>query len=750
MAQTRDGGRNRRTSESVVASPGSVRRGGISQARRYHPRGRTVRETAREADPYRPALQLLQGGKDSQGGRDSRGGRDAEPAAPARGGGSGRGRGSGQPRSGQPRSGSGTTRRQGAGATRGSGAARTTRGSGAAGAARGSGRGRIGAASRRGRSRTGRRGPRLLSWWSGRRRSRGRRVRLGNPMRRLRFGTVLVLLLFAVIAGRLVELQLTDARAYAADGLKQRLREVPLPAPRGAILDRDGAVLARSVDARYVYADPSMVDDAAKAAAALSPVLGIAKSVLVEKMKPANRDDGRPVRFVYLVRGVNVSVGDRVAALNLKGIGVHRDERREVPGHDLAANVIGFTGGDGTGLAGLEARYESVLAGRDGVRADEIGMRGVPIPDGYHYERPARPGQSVQLTIDRDLQYETQRILAARMQAVRATFGSALVLDVRSGELVAMASWPSYDAADPFDAPDGRRIDYNTAAVVEPGSVHKPLVIGAGLEEGVIEAGETPVVGPTIRKGGKTYRDTHWHETRKMTLAGILAHSSNVGTIQIADKLGAQRICAYQKKFGLGTPTGVGLPGEASGIVQPPDRWSGSSHGSIPIGLGVAVTPIQLAAAYAAIGNDGLWTQPTLVRGTVGTDGKPVAAKPSPTRRVLSPDTAKQLRLAMEAVTTAPDATGLKAAIPGYRVAGKTGTGLRVKDNRYMYGDVTSFVGMAPADAPRYVVAVFAHVPNGAGGGVAAPVFRSVMTAALQHDAVPPTGAKPPKFAIYA
>ncbi|MGH3715870.1 MAG: peptidoglycan D,D-transpeptidase FtsI family protein, partial [Micromonosporaceae bacterium] len=583
-----------------------------------------------------------------------------------------------------------------------------------------------------------------------RRRGRTRRVRLGNPMRRLRFGTVLVLVLFAVITGRLVELQLTDAPAYAAKGLEQRLREVPLPAPRGSILDRTGATLARSVDARYIYADPAMVADAPKAAAALSPMLGVAKSVLLEKMTKTERDDGREVRFVYLARGVSVSVGERVSALNLQGIGVHRDERREVPGHDLAANVIGFTGQEGSGLAGMEARYESVLAGQDGERVDEIGMQGVAIPDGYHYEKPARPGRSVQLTIDRDLQYETQRILAARMQAVKATFGSAVVLDVRTGEVVAMASWPSYDAADPFDAPDSRRIDYNTAAVVEPGSVHKPLVIGAGLEEDVIKASDTPVVPPTIRKGGKTYRDTHWHDTRKMTLPGILAHSSNVGTIQIADKLGADRVCAYQKAFGLGAPTGIGLPGEASGIVQPPDRWSGSSPGSIPIGLGVAVTPIQLAAAYAAIGNDGVWNQPTLVRGTVGPDGTLDPADPGNRRRVLSAQTARELRTAMEAVTTAEGATGRKAAIPGYRVAGKTGTGLRVKDSRYMYGDVTSFIGMAPADAPRYVVGIFAHVPNGAGGGVAGPVFRSVMTATLQHYAVPPTGKKAPNFKIYA
>jgi cell division protein FtsI (penicillin-binding protein 3) len=569
-------------------------------------------------------------------------------------------------------------------------------------------------------------------------------------MRRLRFGTVLVLVLFVVIAGRLVELQLTDAAAYAADGLRQRLREVPLPAPRGAILDRTGAELAHSVEARYVYADPEMVEDPRRTAGRLARLLGVPGSVLAQRMKRSVRENGDRVRFVYLARGVSVPTGERVVALNLKGIGVHRDERRDVPGHDLAANIIGFTGRDGDGLAGLEARYDGLLSGTDGQRQDEIGRNGVPIPDGYHRERLAEPGRSLRLTIHRDLQFEAQRTLGSYLRKVRASFGGAVVLDAHTGEVVAMASWPSYDAANPGDVPDTRLVDYNTSVVVEPGSSHKPLVIGAALEEGVVAPDSTPVVGPTIRKGGRTYRDVHHHPTRKMTLPGILAYSSNVGVIQIADDLGAERLYRYQRAFGLGSATGLGVPGEASGIAQPPQRWSGSSHGSIPIGLGVAVTPIQMAAAYAAIANDGVWVRPTLVRGTVGPDGTLKPNPPGERRRVLSPGTARQLRLAMEAVTTVPGATGTLAAIPGYRVAGKTGTGKRVKNDRYMYGDVTSFVGMAPADAPRFVVSVFAHVPNGGGGGVAAPVFRRIMTAALRAHTVAPTGRAAPQFRVYA
>lgn len=715
MASARTPRQNRRAGDPVVVP---IRRGGLSQARRYRPRGRTVREAARRSDPYRPALQLVAGGR-----------QDAPTPRPKA-----------TPRRQVPPAAVVTSpARRGAGQTR---------------QARGQTRQALGVGQNRARS--GRSGHpsrirRPMRAAPARRRTRRRSGgRLGNPMRRLRFGTALVLVLFVLIGGRLVELQLTDAAAYAADGLRQRLREVPLPAPRGAILDRTGAMLAHSVEARYVYADPEMVDDPQRTAGSLAQVLGVPRSVLAERMRQSVRDNGDPVRFVYLARGVSVSTGDRVAALNLKGIGVHRDERRDVPGHDLAANVIGFTGRDGNGLAGLEARYDDLLRGEDGQRQDEIGMNGVPIPDGYHRERLAEPGRSLHLTIHRDLQFEAQRTLGWHLRKVRASFGSAVVLDVHTGEVVAMASWPSYDAADPADVPQSQLVDYNTSVVVEPGSSHKPLVIGAALEEGVVQPDSTPVVAPTIRKGGRTYRDVHYHATRKMTLPGILAHSSNVGVIQIADDLGAERLYRYQRAFGLGSATGLGMPGEASGIVQPPRRWSGSSHGSIPIGLGVAVTPIQMAAAYAAIANDGVWVQPTLIRGVDGLDGKLKRAAPGERRRVLSPGTARELRLAMEAVTTAPGATGTLAAIPGYRVAGKTGTGLRVKDDRYLPGDVTSFVGMAPADAPRFVVSVFAHVPNGGGGGVAAPVFRRVMTAALRAYAVAPTGRAAPQFRVYA
>lgn len=571
-------------------------------------------------------------------------------------------------------------------------------------------------------------------------------------MRRLRFGTVVLLLMFAVIAGRLVELQLTDAKAYAADALRQRLSTIVLHAPRGSILDANGAVLAHSVEARYVAVDPHMLENVNDAAARLSPLLGVPASELRDRMKCRNRADGTPNRFVYLARGVDIEVGDQVKALNIMGVRVDYDERREAPGHDLAANVLGFISRDGRGLAGMEARHDELLRGVDGEDTFEVGGTGNrrQIPDGYRRYVPARPGSSLQLTLDRDLQFEAQQALANQMKAAGASFGAAVVLDVRTGAVLALASYPTFSASDPFNATSRERTDYATAAVVEPGSVHKAIVMGAALEEGIVRPDTSLVVTPTIRKGGVTYRDTHSHPTARMTMPGIMAHSSNVGTILLADHLGAQRLYEYQRSFGLGQRTNVGVPGEAAGLVQAPDRWSGSSHGSIPIGLGVAATPLQMASAYAAIANDGVWVQPRLVRGTVDPAGALTAAGPSQQRRVLSTGNARALQQMLEAVVTADGGTGRKAAVPGYRVAGKTGTGMRVVNNSYLPGNVASFVGMAPAENPQYVVAVFAQAGKQAGGTLAAPVFSDIMSFTLRQHRVPPSGTEPPEFRIYA
>jgi cell division protein FtsI (penicillin-binding protein 3) len=563
---------------------------------------------------------------------------------------------------------------------------------------------------------------------------------------------VLALSLFAVLAVRLVELQLTDGPTYAASGLANRLDSVVLPAPRGAIYDRHGAVLAHSIEARFVFADPELVRDPERTAAALQPLLGIPAGDLADRMRPRLRENGGPSRFEWLARGVDIDTGDAILALNLPGIGVERDERRHVPGGDLAANLIGFTGDELTGLAGLEAYHDEVLRGVDGLRTVETGQGGRlerEIPGGYRVETPAQPGSHLGLTIDADLQYEVQRVLAGRMAVAGATFGTAVVLDARTFEVLAQASYPGFDAAQPQRATESQRVDAATSIVFDPGSAHKPIVIGAALQEGVVSAGDTVVVDPSIRKGDVTFHDERWHQPgTRMTLPAIMAFSSNVGTIRIADRLGQESLYRYQQAFGLGQPTGV-MPGEASGGLLAPQDWSGSAYGSVPIGHSVDVTALQLAAAYGVIANDGTWVRPTLVRSVIAPDGGESPAARPEIRRVLSPQVAAQLREIMEAVVTVPGATGTAAAVEGYRVAGKTGTGKIVVDGEYAPGDVASFVGMAPAEAPRYVIAVVAHTPQGGGGEVAGPAFREMMGFTLKHYRVPPATTEPPAFTLY-
>jgi cell division protein FtsI (penicillin-binding protein 3) len=573
---------------------------------------------------------------------------------------------------------------------------------------------------------------------------------------------VLVLAMFAAIGIRLVELQLTDGPAYAATGLANRLQTVLLPASRGAIYDRNGAVLAHSVEARLIYADPELVVNPERVAAALQPLLGVPASELADRMRPRALPDGGPSRFEWLARGVDIAVAEEIMALNLPGIGIDTDERRIVPGNDLAASLIGFTSTDLSGpdgLEGLEVEFDELLRGVDGQRTYEYAgedlATGEPgqgetadleIAGGYRTETAPRPGSDLQLTLDMDVQYEVQRLLAERLRQAGATFGTAVLLDARTGEVLAQASYPTYNAADPLSAPPEERVDAATSLVFDPGSAHKPIVFGAALEEGVIAPGDSLVINPTIRKGDETFSDTTWHPPgTRMSLPALLAFSSNVGTITIADELGKDKLYEYQQAFGLGAATEVGMPGEASGALLAPPDWSGSSYGSVPIGHSVDATALQLAAAYATIANDGLWVQPQLVRAVVAPDGTETLAEPA-TRQVLSPENAAYLRELMEAVVTVPNATGQGAAIEGYRVAGKTGTGALVRDGRYAAGNVSSFIGMAPADNPRYVLAVSAHQ---AGGSVVTATFQEMMGFALQHYRVPPSTTEPPTFDLY-
>ncbi|MEV8507703.1 penicillin-binding transpeptidase domain-containing protein [Actinoplanes sp. NPDC051475] len=578
--------------------------------------------------------------------------------------------------------------------------------------------------------------------------------KLANSTKRLRLGTVLALSLFVMIGVRLVVLQVMESPAATQSLMEQqknRLADVVLPASRGSILDRSGAVLAHSVEARYIYADPELVKDPAKTAAQLSPLLGVPQSKLIQLMAKKKRPGGGESRFEFLARGVDIAVADKIKKLNLAGVGSRRDERRDVPGADLAANLIGFTGEDHTGLEGIEARYDELLRGTNGEKVYEIGRGDLAkeIPGGYHRETPAAPGSSVQLTIDRDLQFEVQRYLSQQMEKVNATVAGAVVLDVQTGEVLAQASYPTYNAQKPFDFKPTEREDAPSSVISDPGSTHKAFTIGAALQEGAITKDSEVVVGRALRLGGEPFVDHHsFPNGTKLTIPQVLAYSSNVGTIRIGQKLGKEKLYEYQQKFGLGRPTNEGMPGEASGRLLAPDEWSGSAYGSVPIGHSVDATLLQMVAGYGAIANDGMYVQPHLIKGTIsGRDGTVTATAPPETHRVLDTRVARDLREMMEAVVDAKGATGTKAKVDGYRVSGKTGTGKMLVDGQYTSHNAGSFIGMAPAEKPRFVIGVFADVPNGTGGEVAAPAFAKMMSSALLHYRVPPSGTKPPIFA---
>ncbi|WP_433079049.1 peptidoglycan D,D-transpeptidase FtsI family protein [Dactylosporangium sp. CA-052675] len=724
----------------------------MSEAKRYTPRGRSVRDASVDAggrgDPFRPALEVIQGGRSEQPRRASR-----RPAAPEP-----------EPARIDPGREEPPRQRRTPPVRKAANPAARRTANPAAGKAANPAAGRTASSPLRKpanpRKAPARRTPvrkKQSRVTVPRLKRRPGLPKLAEPRRRLRLATVLALVLFAAIGVRLVQLQLTDASAYAAEGLKDRLVRAVLPASRGAILDRDGKILVHSVETRYVAVDPMAVKDPEALADKLFTILdkyGVPRSDLVRKMTPHKAADGRTnVRFEYLVHQIEPADGDRIEALHVGALKVDRDERREIPGYDLASNIIGFTSKpDLNGQMGIEKQYDSVLRGVDGLHVYEHGEGDLdkPLPYGYEELKPARPGSNVELTISQDLQFSVQSALAERMEPLKADFATAVVLDAHTSEVMAMASYPSFAAADPGRTDPNLLKDQCTATVFDPGSIHKAIVMGAALQEGIITPSSAVTVNSKVKKGDTTYTDhPPQRDGTQMTIPGILALSSNVGTIAVADRLGKDKLYEYQQKFGLGQRTGVGLPNESPGQLLPPNQWTGSSPGSIPIGNGVATTALQMAAVYATIANDGLYVQPTLVKKIIAPDGTVTKPPAQQTRRVLDPRIAQELRVMLEGVTTLDDATGKQAAIPGYRIAGKTGTSKLPQNGGYAPGDVVSFIGMAPAEAPRYVIAVNAHVPGGAGGSVAAPAFKEMMALTLSTFGVTPTGTEPPKLTIY-
>jgi cell division protein FtsI (penicillin-binding protein 3) len=574
---------------------------------------------------------------------------------------------------------------------------------------------------------------------------------LGQTKRRLQVGFVLVAFVMSIFAGRLLELQAVDAAGYAHAAARERLREVTIRPKRGEITDRSGVPLATTVDTVAVTADPTMTrSNARQIAEVLEPLLDVPANELVPKLRKPNS------RFVYLARKVPADtwtkVKEALAAEGLSGVFHEPDPLRSYPAGQVAANIVGFVGGDGQGLAGIEYALDAKLRGKEGHRVYERGANGQQIPLAQSAERDPVPGANVALTIDRDVQWVAQRALAEQVRRHKARSGDAIVLDATTGELIAVATVPTYDPNKPTATPAEQRVNRPLQEVYEPGSVAKVLTAAALIDAGYVAPDTKIRVPGTLVRGGHRIGDYWDHGTINLTFTGALAKSSNVGTILAAERMPKREQAEYLRKFGLGQPTGVGLPGESKGSLGDPEDWSDLRRATISFGQGLSVNAVQMASALGAVANAGVRVQPTLIKGFVREDGSVERASTPKRTRVISREAASTVARMMEQVVTGEDPLAPKAAIPGYRVAGKTGTAQRVDPACGCYrGYTASFGGFAPADKPRFVVYVAIHDPKGgdnSGSGLAAPVFRDIMAFTLQKYGVPPTGSTSPSMPL--
>ena len=575
----------------------------------------------------------------------------------------------------------------------------------------------------------------------GTRRTRGLPTTVRARRNKWGFG-VLVVLLVAVVT-KLVVLQGLDGSAYAAQAAEDRMRVYDIAAIRGAVLDRDGNTLAYTVEASKVVADPTIVEDPERTALALTTLLGKPTSDLVTELTASGR-------YSVLAEHVDTATSDQIKDLKLAGIVLEDDPVRLYPAGVVGGQVIGFVGRDGDGLAGVEQRYDDVLSGTDGERRVEVGAGGIPIPSGIDDSTPAVNGSDVTLTIDEDLQYTVQQRLAEECSNGQTTRGSAVVQEVSTGRIVAMATCPGYDPSQAGSTDPDLLGNPAISDVFEPGSVMKAVTLSAAIEDGHATPDTVLSVNGHIQAGDVVVTDAHDHAPIDWTVTGILAKSSNVGTIMLAREVGDERLEEYMRAFGLGSTTGIELPGESAGILQDSADWTASRAANVPIGQGVSVTALQMASVYQTIANGGVRIPPRIVESTTAPDGTVTPEAQPDGTRVISESTAQQMAYMLEAVV-GPGGTAPKGEVPGFRVAGKTGTAQRANPECGCYsggGYFTTFVGFAPADAPRYVVAVDLERPNSdaEGGQVAAPVFADLMQYVLATDDVVPSGTARPDF----
>jgi cell division protein FtsI/penicillin-binding protein 2 len=533
------------------------------------------------------------------------------------------------------------------------------------------------------------------------------------------------LLCFLVIAGRAFWLQGVQGAKLASEAAYQQTDVVTVPGLRGSVLDRFGSPLAVSEDAKTIYATPYQVKKPRQAAAKLASILDLEQG---EVMKSLTENSG----FAYVARKVDVPSAARVARLELAGIGELPDSRRTYPQGDLAAQAIGAVGEENQGLTGLEMGEDSVLHGTDGERRIVNDALGEPIR--LETVKEASDGEDLRLTLDPAIQKETEQALGEVGEAYAPKGATAIVMNPRNSQLLAIANWPPVDPSDLENADPEDLINRATGFTYEPGSTFKAFTVSAALEEGLVTPETTFTLPPQLHVADRIIEDAEPRPTVTLSVAEILSHSSNVGAATIGLEVGSEKFSRWIDRFGFGHPTGVQFPAEEQGLVPPLDEYSGSTMGNLPIGQGLGVTPMQMIAGYAAIANGGMLRPPQLVE-KIGDE--PVAEPRG--HRVISSKVSEEVRTMLEGVL-APGGTASEVSVPGYTLAGKTGTAQVAENGTYSDTKyIASFIGFAPAQDPRLLVAVVVDQPQGEiyGGSVAAPAFGKIAAFALPYLGVP-------------
>ncbi|MBN3508992.1 peptidoglycan D,D-transpeptidase FtsI family protein [Mycolicibacterium nivoides] len=592
---------------------------------------------------------------------------------------------------------------------------------------------------------------------------------------RHRAGNLVMLSVLVIAAVQLFSLQVPRAAGLRAEAASQLKVTDVNPAMRGSIVDRNDDKLAFTIEAKALTFQPvrvrkQLAEAKAKSSEAPDPdhrLTEIAKEIAT---RLDNRPDFKTVlkklrsneTFVYLARAVDPAIAGAIMD-KFPEVGAERQDLRQYPGGSLAANIVGGIDWDGHGLLGLEDSLDAALAGSDGSVTYDRGSDGVVIPGSYRNRHDAVNGSTVQLTLDDDIQYYVQQQVQQAKDASGAKNVSAVVLDAKTGEVLAMSNDNTFDPSQDIGRQEHRQMgNLPVSSPFEPGSVNKIITASAAIEYGLANPDEVLQVPGSIDMGGVTVRDAWNHGVMPYTMTGVFGKSSNVGTLMLAQRVGPDRFYDMVRRFGLGQRTGVGLPGESGGLVPPIDQWSGSSFSNLPIGQGLSMTLLQMTGMYQTIANDGVRMPPRIIKSTIAPDGTRTDEPRPEGVRVVTPETARTVRNMFRAIVQrdpmgAQQGTGPQAAVEGYQIAGKTGTAQQINPACGCYYDDVywiTFAGMAPADDPRYVVGIMMDAPHraadGSPGSSAAPLFHNIASWLLQRHNVPLSADPGPRLTLQA